>query len=99
MKIAIVGAGWSGLAAAVKASQSGHQVSVYEASRALGGRARALSATLPDGQAVQLDNGQHILIGAYRQTLKLMRDVGVDPNVALRRLPLNLDRKSTRLNA
>ena len=90
MKIAIVGAGWSGLAAAAKATQSGHQVTVFEASRNLGGRARALAATLPDGQSVTLDNGQHILIGAYHQTLKLMRDVGVDPDTALLRLPLTM---------
>ncbi len=90
MKIAILGAGWSGLAAAVKATRSGHQVTLFEASRQLGGRARALAATLPDGSSVTLDNGQHILIGAYHQTLELMREVGVDPEAALRRLPLNL---------
>ena len=90
MKIAIIGAGWSGLAAAARATQWGHEVTVFEASRNLGGRARALSATLPDGQSVMLDNGQHILIGAYQQTLKLMREVGVDPESALLRLPLTL---------
>lgn len=90
MKIAIIGAGWSGLAAAVKATRLGHRVTVIEASRALGGRARAMAATLPDGQGLLLDNGQHILIGAYQQTLKLMREVGVDPDVALARLPLTL---------
>jgi squalene-associated FAD-dependent desaturase len=37
-----------------------------------------------------LDNGQHILIGAYRQTLALMRRVGVDPEQVLQRLPLAL---------
>ena len=85
MNIAIIGAGWSGLAAAVKAKQAGNEVTVFEASRHLGGRARALSTTLPDGQRVMLDNGQHILIGAYQQTLKLMREVGVDPESALAR--------------
>ena len=90
MKIAIIGAGWSGLAAAARATRSGHEVTVFEASRSLGGRARALSAKLPDGQSVMLDNGQHILIGAYHQTLKLMRGVGVDPESALLRLPLTL---------
>ncbi len=37
-----------------------------------------------------LDNGQHILIGAYSETLKLMRTVGVDPEATLLRLPLTL---------
>ncbi len=90
MKIAVVGGGWSGMAAAVAAVQAGHQVTVWEASRTLGGRARALSATLPDGTPVMLDNGQHILIGAYRECLRLMLLVGVDPAQALLRMPLSL---------
>ena len=49
MKIAIVGAGWAGMAAAVTAAQAGAQVSVFEATRTLGGRARALALVAPDG--------------------------------------------------
>ena len=37
-----------------------------------------------------LDNGQHILIGAYQATLELMREVGADTAPLLRRLPLAL---------
>ena len=73
MKIAIVGAGWAGCAAAVEATRLGHQVTVFEASRTAGGRARRVMATLA-GQPVALDNGQHILIGAYAETLRLMQD-------------------------
>ncbi|MFM2275056.1 MAG: hypothetical protein RL211_928 [Pseudomonadota bacterium] len=90
MKIAIIGAGWAGLAAAVAVSQAGQSAIVFEASRALGGRARALKGTMPDGSDVTLDNGQHILIGAYTETLALMRQVGVNPEEALLRLPLTL---------
>ncbi len=90
MKLAIVGAGWAGMAAAVAATQAGHQVTVFEASRTLGGRARGLEGRLPDGRPVALDNGQHILIGAYTETLRLMRQVGVDTDTALQRLPLTL---------
>jgi len=90
VKVAIVGAGWAGLAAAVAATQAGHQVTIFETSRTLGGRARAVTATLPDGRAVTLDNGQHILIGAYTETLGLMRQLGVDADTALLRLPLTL---------
>ena len=90
MKIAIVGAGWAGLSAAVTAIQAGHAVTLYEASRTIGGRARALPGQLPDGSAVTLDNGQHILIGAYHETLRLMHAVGVDAQQALLRLPLTL---------
>jgi hydroxysqualene dehydroxylase len=56
----------------------------------MGGRARALNITLPDGTEATLDNGQHILIGAYSETLQLMRDVGVDTSTALHRMPLTL---------
>ena len=90
MKIAIIGAGWAGLAAAVQATQAGHHATVFEASRVLGGRARGLDASLPDGSATRLDNGQHILIGAYGETLRLLRQVGVNPAEAMLRLPLTL---------
>ena len=59
MKIAIVGAGWAGLAAAVQAVAMGHDVALFEASRTPGGRARAVPGVLPDGTEVALDNGQH----------------------------------------
>jgi len=57
MKIAIVGAGWAGLAAAVQAVAMGHDVALFEASRTPGGRARAVPGVLPDGTEVALDNG------------------------------------------
>ena len=78
------------MAAAVTAVQAGHQVTVYEAGRILGGRARALQGTLPDGTNAMLDNGQHILIGAYSETLRLMELVGIDLELALLRLPLRM---------
>lgn len=90
LHVAVVGGGWAGMAAAVTASQAGHRVTVFEATRTWGGRARALPATLADGSKLLLDNGQHILIGAYTDTLALMRAVGVDPQRALLRLPLCL---------
>jgi len=83
--VAVVGAGWSGLAAAVTLAERGVPVTVFEASRSLGGRARRVSV---DG--VDLDNGQHVLIGAYRETLRLMRLVGADPDKLLLRIPLEL---------
>ena len=60
----------------------------------MGGRARTLAYdvthALPDGSQTRLDNGQHILIGAYRETLDLMRLVGLDPTHLLHRMPLTL---------
>jgi hydroxysqualene dehydroxylase len=90
MNVLIIGAGWAGLAAAVEATRLGHSATVLEAARAIGGRARALNVPLPDGSQATLDNGQHILIGAYSQTLQLMRDVGVDTDTAVYRMPLTL---------
>lgn len=83
--VAIIGAGWAGLAAAVELAARGIPVTVFEAARTLGGRARTVSKN-----GIPLDNGQHILIGAYRETLRLMGQVGVDIDRALLRLPLTL---------
>ena len=84
-RIAVIGAGWAGLAAAATLAERGVPVTVFEASRNLGGRARRVRV---DG--TDLDNGQHVLIGAYRETLRLMRLVGSDPDKLLLRLPLEL---------
>lgn len=90
MKVLVVGGGWAGLAAAVQATQLGHQVTLVEATRHWGGRARALTLQAPDGTPLRLDNGQHILIGAYTATLGLMETVGVDLSHVLLDLPLGL---------
>ena len=90
MKVLVAGAGWAGLSAAIELTKSGHQVTVIEASRTVGGRARALEVQLPNGETTTLDNGQHILIGAYSETLRLMHEVGVDLQTALHRIPLTL---------
>ncbi len=81
----MVGGGWAGIAAAVHAVQAGHRVTLLEMAPVLGGRARTVEI---DGLA--LDNGQHILIGAYRDTLALMATVGIDGTQVLHRLPLAL---------
>ena len=86
-RLTIVGAGWAGLAAAVTAIQAGWQVTLYEASATAGGRARSLPNHYAD---LPLDNGQHILIGGYRDTLALMRTVGTAPETMLHRIPLDL---------
>ena len=84
-RVAVVGGGWAGLAAAVQACTNGHEVTLFEMAPRLGGRSRAIPSA-----EMGLDNGQHILIGAYVQTLRLMRIVGVDPELALLRTPLRL---------
>lgn len=84
-RLAVVGGGWAGLTAAVEACERGDQVSLFEMAPGWGGRARTL-----DTAAGALDNGQHILVGAYTQTLTVMRRVGVDPETVLLRRPLAL---------
>jgi len=84
-RVAVVGGGWAGLAAAVEATLRGHAVTLFEMAPQLGGRARSV-----DIDGLSLDNGQHILIGAYRETLRLMRTVGVDLDEAFVRTPLRL---------
>ncbi|NBY67305.1 MAG: FAD-dependent oxidoreductase, partial [Betaproteobacteria bacterium] len=88
LKIAIVGAGWAGLAAAITATQKGHQVSLIEASKFWGGRARSIHTHSEDFPP--LDNGQHILIGAYHKTLSMMQTVGIHLEKAFWRRPLHL---------
>ncbi|MCX7167607.1 MAG: hydroxysqualene dehydroxylase HpnE [Rhodocyclales bacterium] len=85
-KLAVIGAGYAGLAAAVELATAGRQVEVFEASRVLGGRARAAQI-----EGYTVDNGQHILIGAYTETLRLMRAVGADPDRLLKRTPLRFE--------
>ncbi|MBK7686842.1 MAG: FAD-dependent oxidoreductase [Rhodocyclaceae bacterium] len=85
-KIAVIGAGYAGMAAAATLAAEGKIVDVFETSRTLGGRARAV----PLGDET-LDNGQHILVGAYTETLRLMKIVGADPTKLLKRIPLRLE--------
>lgn len=83
-QVAVVGGGYAGFAAAVTLARGGARVSLFESSRVLGGRARVVEK---DGY--RLDNGQHILLGAYAETQRMLRLVGVKPNVLeTRRLAL-----------
>ena len=86
LKVAVVGGGWAGLAAAVELAAAGAQVTLFEAARQLGGRARSVQV-----QRQTLDNGQHLLLGAYHQTLRLMAIVGADAEKLLKRTTLDLN--------
>ncbi|SFN09735.1 squalene-associated FAD-dependent desaturase [Formivibrio citricus] len=84
-KIAILGGGYAGMAAAVELAAAGVPVTVFEAGKVLGGRARKVTL-----EGREVDNGQHLLIGAYGELLRLMQTVGVDPEMAFLRQPLEL---------
>lgn len=85
-RVAVIGGGYAGMAAAAELARNGVPVTVFETGRVLGGRARCVET---DGE--RLDNGLHILLGAYRETLRLIELVK-DPGepLGLLRLPLEL---------
>lgn len=86
-RVAVIGGGWAGCAAALTLAEAGVPVTLYEAGQTLGGRARAITL---DGR--KLDNGQHILLGAYAQTLELMTRLHTAGHEAgLMRLPLSIE--------
>src|SRR5690606_8569044 len=87
MKIAVVGAGWAGLSAALELHRMGHGVTVFEGGHWLGGRARGVQSPR---LGATLDNGQHIMLGAYTETLALMRSLELDPDERLYSMPLAL---------
>lgn len=85
-KVAVIGGGYAGMAAAVRLSEQGIAVTVFESAKQLGGRARGVVY-----QNTQLDNGQHLLLGCYRQTLQLIEQVGGNLETDFLRLPLQLE--------
>ena len=86
LKIGIIGGGYAGMAAAVDLTAQGIPVTVFESAKQLGGRARGVMHN-----ATQLDNGQHLLLGCYRETLRLIELVGGNVEQDFLRLPLQLD--------
>lgn len=98
-KVAVIGGGYAGLSAAVELARAGVDVTVFEASRTLGGRARVV-----EKDEWRVDNGQHILVGAYTETLRLLRFLKVSPKTLLRRpffihVPERLDLRAAELPA
>jgi squalene-associated FAD-dependent desaturase len=74
----VIGAGFAGLSAAVRSTGRGARVLVLEARSRLGGRATAF-ADRETGEVV--DNGQHVLLGCYTETLSFLERVGALPFV------------------
>jgi phytoene dehydrogenase-like protein len=64
--IVVIGGGWAGCAAAIELARHGRRVELHDAAPSLGGRARGV---LRDG--LPLDNGEHLLLGAYVETMRV----------------------------
>lgn len=85
LRVVVAGGGWAGCAAAVELAARGARVTLLESARSLGGRARGV-----EFEGKMLDNGQHILLGAYGETLRQLARVGIDPGRALLRLSVQM---------
>jgi squalene-associated FAD-dependent desaturase len=87
MKVVVVGGGFAGLSAAIALQERRHQVTLLERRGVLGGRATSFR----DAQSAEdVDNGTHLMIGAYTATLDLLRRAGAD-DLLLRQDDLRID--------
>jgi squalene-associated FAD-dependent desaturase len=86
LNVGIIGGGYAGMAAAAELASREIPVTVLESAKQLGGRARGVMH-----KDTQLDNGQHLLLGCYRETLRLIELVGGNIKHDFQHLPLQLD--------
>lgn len=75
MKVAVVGGGLAGLAAALELVDSGHEVTVLEARPTLGGAVQTLPEREGDPEPPP-DNGQHIALGCFTEYLRFLDRIG-----------------------
>src|SRR5271166_5008374 len=69
----VIGAGFAGLSAAVALAERGVRVTVLEGKPALGGRAYSF---VDPNTGDFVDNGQHVLMGCYGETLDFLKRIG-----------------------
>jgi zeta-carotene desaturase len=72
MRVAIVGAGLAGLAAAVELSDAGHEVEIFEARSFVGGKV----GSWVDGDGNHIEMGLHVFFNNYYNLFALMQRVG-----------------------
>jgi hydroxysqualene dehydroxylase len=75
VKVAVVGGGLAGLAAALELIDAGRTVTVYEARPTLGGAVQTLPEREGDPEPAP-DNGQHIALGCFTEYLRFLERVG-----------------------
>lgn len=85
IRTAVIGAGWAGATAALVLARAGISVTVFEATRVAGGRARKV-----DHNGRIFDNGQHLLLGAYDRSIAMVDSLHPSGDDVLQRLPLTL---------
>ncbi|MDH5517895.1 MAG: hydroxysqualene dehydroxylase HpnE [Gammaproteobacteria bacterium] len=78
--VIIIGAGWAGLATACFLAEKNIPVTLVESAKQLGGRARQTSS-----RTQVLDNGQHLMLGAYSELLDLLKLIGVNEGDVFKR--------------
>lgn len=71
----VIGAGIAGLACAVSATQAGHKVVLYEATKHAGGRCRSF---LDTQLGMTVDNGSHAVLGANPAVFQYLKLIGAD---------------------
>ena len=89
VSVAVIGGGWAGCAAAATLAAAGASVTLFEAAAELGGRGRRVRLEL-DGVAHTVDNGQHLMIGAYTAIDELLATVGAGIAGAVEQRPFEL---------
>jgi squalene-associated FAD-dependent desaturase len=87
MRVVVVGGGFAGLAAAIQLQERRHQVTLLERRGVLGGRATSFGDT---ASGEDVDNGTHLMVGAYTATLDLLRRAGAE-DLLLRQDDLRID--------
>jgi len=72
-QLVVIGGGWGGIAAAMEATRLGLPVLLAEERPYMGGRARSFIDRATD---TEIDNGQHVMMGCYHETLRVLRELG-----------------------
>jgi squalene-associated FAD-dependent desaturase len=97
MKVAVVGGGLAGCAAAFELTRSGYDVTVLEARPTLGGAVQTLPAR--DGDPTPPpDNGQHIALGCFSEYLSFLDEIGEGDSYVRKPLSLPVIGESTRVS-